>query len=416
MTDTVDATVGEVDLTDAELYRHGFPHDVFVDLRHRDPVHWQAFPEEFPGRNDGGFWVLSRHEDIQRVSRDDESFDAWDGPMLGLRPELRGTMLVSMDGRDHLRLRRLINAGFTPRMVRRLDERTRAWAVSIVDRALEKGTCDFVPDVAFQLPMQMIADIVGIPLEDRTWLFGVTNDLLLGTDSLHPVTPERQLDLQVELFEYAHQLGERKRAEPMDDVWTVLSTIEVEDDDGVPTQLSKIELDMFFLLLVIAGSETTRNALAGGLLALAAHPGQLAALRPDPELVPAAVDEVLRWSSPVTCFARRATHDVEIRDVPVAAGDRVSLWYPSGNRDEDVFPDPFRFDIRRNPNPHVAFGGGGPHFCLGANLARREILILLQELLARTRDIEVLGPPTYSVLGIYNPILLAMKSLPVRLA
>ncbi len=173
---------------------------------------------------------------------------------------------------------------------------------------------------------------------------------------------------------------------------------------------------MFFLLLVGAGSETTRNALSLGLLTLLDHPDQLHDLRQDPGLLPVATEELLRWSSPVTCFARRATRDTEVRGVPIAEGDRVTLWYPSANRDEEVFDDPFRFDIRRRPNPHVAFGGGGVHFCLGANLARREMLILLDELLSRTREIEVLGPPTYSALGIYNPILLAMQELPVRLA
>jgi cytochrome P450 len=406
----------EVDLTEAELYRRGFPHDVFTRLRREDPVHWQPFPDGFPGLHDPGFWVLTRHADVQAVSRDAERFCSFDGPTLSHQPEMRGAMLVSMDGPAHIRQRRLINAGFTPRMVRQLDERVRQRAVAVIDHALELGDCDFVQEVAYRLPMHVISDIVGIPVEDREWLFALTTELLQGGDPESPVTPDGQRALQLRMFEYAQELGRAKRAEPADDIWTVLSTIEVEDDDGHRTGLAEPELDLFFLLLVGAGSETTRNALSLGLLTLVDHPDQLAELRARPDLIPTATDEILRWASPVTCFARRATVDTEIGGVPVAEGDRVTLWYPSANRDETVFDDPFRFDMHRSPNPHISFGGGGVHYCLGANLARREIQILLEELLARTRVIEVTGPPSFSALGIFNPILLAMRELPVRLA
>ena len=406
----------EIDLTDADIYQRGFPHEIFTVLRRDAPVRWQPFSEDFPGRHDAGFWVLSRHEDVQTVSREPELFSSYDGPSLSNQPEIRGNMLVSMDGRDHVRQRRLINAGFTPRMVRQLDENTRRWAVSIIDRALELGTCDFVREVAYQLPMHVIADIVGIPLEDREWLFTLTTDFLQAGDADHRLTLEEQWQLQIQMFEYAQSLGQAKRSDPKDDVWTILSTVEIEDDEGNRTALKEIELDLFFLLLTVAGSETTRNALSGGLLALLDTPDQLEALRHDPAAIPAAVEEILRWSSPVSYFARRTTRSTEIRGVQIAEGDRVTMWYPSANRDEAVFADPFRFDIRRSPNPHVAFGGSGAHFCLGANLARREMIILLEELFARTREIEVLGPPSYSWLGIYNPILLAMRELPVRLA
>lgn len=406
----------DFDLTDAEIYRRGFPHEIFTVLRREAPVRWQAFSEDFPGRHDAGFWVLSRHEDVQAVSREPELFSAYDGPSLSNQPEIRGNMLVSMDGRDHVRQRRLINAGFTPRMVRQLDENTRRWAVSIIDKALELGTCDFVRDVAYQLPMHVIADIVGIPLEDREWLFTLTTNFLQAGDAEHPVTLEEQWQLQIQMFEYAQSLGQAKRSDPKDDVWTILSTVEIEDDEGNRTALMEIELDLFFLLLTVAGSETTRNALSLGLLTLLDKLDHLEALRREPEAIPVAVEEILRWSSPVSYFARRTTRSTEIRGVPIAEGDRVTMWYPSANRDEDVFVEPFRFDIRRSPNPHVAFGGSGAHFCLGANLARREMIILFEELFARTREIEVLGPPSYSWLGIYNPILLTMRELPVRLA
>ena len=388
---------------------------VFTSLRRESPVYWQAFPPGFPGNHDPGFWVLSRYDDVQAANRDAELFCSYDGPQLSIQPEMRGTMLASMDGRDHIRQRRLISAGFTPRMVARLEEQAREWAVAIIERARERGTCEFVDEVAYQLPMHMIADIVGIPVEDREWLFGLTKTLLQGdTDTV--TAPENALAIQVQMFEYAQELGRRKRAHPQDDVWSILSTVEVETDDGERTALGEIELDMFFFLLTIAGSETTRNAISGGLIALVEHPDQLATLRREPDAMRPAVEEILRWTSPVAYFARRATRATEIRGVPIAEGDRVTMWYPSANRDEEVFDDPFRFDIARTPNNHVAFGGGGPHFCLGANLARREIAIMFEELLARTTEIEILAPPTYGALTIESPVLGAMRELPVRMA
>jgi cholest-4-en-3-one 26-monooxygenase len=404
------------DLTDSGLYRQGFPHDVFRTLRRDEPVHWQAIPERLKGRHDPGFWVLTKYADVQAANRDPDLFTAFDGPQLALTPAMAGSMLVSMDGREHTRLRRLISAGFTPRMVRRLDDQVRVWAATIVDRALERGTCDFVQEVAYQLPMNVIGDIVGIPIEDRPEVFALTRDFIRAGDPELGMTPEEHLGVQVQMFEYAQELGRAKRTDPQDDVWTILSTVEIETEDGGRTALGELELDLFFMVLTVAGSETTRDAIALGLLALLEHPDALDTLRRDPAALAMAVEEIIRWASPVSYFARRATRDTEVRGVPIAAGDRVTLWYASANRDEDVFDDPFRFDIARSPNPHVAFGGGGPHFCLGANLARREITILFEELLARTREIELVGPPRYSALGIDNPVLVVLQELPVLLS
>ena len=405
-----------IDLTQSALYADGFPHEVFAALRLNAPVTWQAFPEDFPGSHDDGFWVLSKHEDIQAVSRNPELFSAFDGPQLSHQPEIAGAMLVSMDGSDHVRLRRLVSAGFTPRMVKRLELQIRQWAVSIVDRALQQGECDFVAEVAYKLPMHVIADIVGIPTEDRDWLFTLTNEALQAGLPENPRPSEQQLDAQIQMFEYAHSLGEMKRETPQDDVWTILSTVDIETDDGGRTTLSEFELDLFFMLLTIAGSETTRNAVSQGLVALLEHAEQLGQLRGDPAAIPLAVEEILRWSSPVSYFARRATQDTEIRGTRIARGDRVTMWFPSANRDEAVFDQPYRFDITRSPNPHVAFGGGGVHFCLGAYLARRELATLLEVLFERTRRIELMGTPSYTSLGIFNPILLFMQNLPVRIS
>ena len=416
MISAVEGNPLDVDLTQSALYEHGFPHEVFAALRRNAPVKWQAFPDNFPGHHDDGFWVLSRYRDIQAVSRNPDLFSAFDGPQLSNQPEIAGAMLVSMDGADHVRQRRLVSAGFTPRMVKQLEQQIRRWAESIVDRALQLGECDFVSEIAYKLPMHVIADIVGIPFEDRDWLFALTNNFLQGGREDNLMSPEEQLGVQVQMFEYAQRLGQAKRADPQDDVWTILSTVEVVNDDGERTALSQIELDLFFILLTVAGSETTRNAVSQGLVSLLEHPEQLERLRRDPSAIGPAVEEVLRWSSPVSYFARRATKDTEIDGIPIAQGDRVTMWFPSANRDDEVFEDPFRFDITRTPNPHLTFGGGGVHFCLGAHLARRELATMFEVLFERTSTIELVGVPSYVPLGIFNPILLFMHELPVRVA
>ena len=319
-------------------------------------------------------------------------------------------MLTDMDGAPHLRQRKLISSGFTPRMTRRLEDLARKWAISIVEEALERETVEFVQDVAYKLPMHMIADILGIPREDRDWLFKQTNDLLLCLDPEHPVPESARGEIATSIFAYGHQISARKRAQPADDVLSLL--VSVEDEAG---RLSDLELDAFFMLLTVAGSETTRNAISAGLKQLLLEPEQLEALRRDRNLLKGATEEIIRWSSPVSYFKRIAAADTEIAGVPIAKGERVTLWYPSGNRDEAFFADPFRFDIRRPDNEHMAFGGGGPHFCLGAHLARREITIFFEELLARTSAIELAGEPRYSVLGIGNPILVSIGKMPVHL-
>jgi len=400
--------IDEIDLTQTELYRQGFPHEVFTTLREQAPV-WRH--PETPGfeRTGGeGFWVLSRYEDIRNVNRASDVFLSRAGPGLGY--EGSGLMLTDMDGQAHLRQRKLISSGFTPRMTKRLEDLAREWAVTIVEDALARETVEFVQEVAYQLPMHMIADVLGIPKEDRDWLFALTNDMLLCIDPEHPVPESQREALATEVFAYGQKVAARKRETPGDDILSLLAT--VEDERGT---LNQLELDAFFMLLTVAGSETTRNAISSGLHQLLAEPEQLEALRRDPSLMKDATEEIIRWSSPVAYFKRTAAEDTEIAGVPIAKGERVTLWYPSGNRDEAFFDDPFRFDIRRERNEHMAFGGGGPHFCLGAHLARREITILFEELLKRTSDIEQIGDPAYSVLGIGNPILMSLGRLPVRL-
>jgi cytochrome P450 len=398
----------EIDLTRRSLYRQGFPHDLFRSLRDEAPVWRHPETEGFAQTGGEGFWVLSRYEDVRNVNRNAELFLSAKGPSLD--SEGTGLMLVDMDGQPHIRQRKLISSGFTPRMTQRLEDRARTWAVAIVEEALERETVEFVQEVAYQLPMHMIADILGIPKEDREWLFALTNDMLLCTDPEHPVPESERQRLSTEIFSYGQRITAKKREQSEDDVLSRLAT--VEDELG---RLKELELEAFFMLLTVAGSETTRNAISSGLQKLLDEPDQLEALRRDPSLMKGATEEIIRWTSPVAYFKRIVSRGTEIAGVPIAEGDRVTLWYPSANRDERFFEDPFRFDIQRERNEHVSFGGGGPHFCLGAHLARREITILFEELLKRTSEIERVGEPTYNVLGIGNPILFALGKLPVRL-
>jgi cytochrome P450 len=405
----------EIDLTDYELYRQGFPHEVFTLLRAEAPV-WRHPPTSGTQQIGRPFWVVSRHADVVAISRDHARFRSLEGPSLpGDPPERQGLRLVSMDPPAHTRLRALISKGFTPRMTAKLEDQARQWAGTIIDHALERAECDFVNEVAYQLPLHMIADIVGIPHGDREWLFDKVNVLLQASDPQSFLAPEEREAILLEMFGYAHELGAAKRRAPADDVWTKLTTVQIDQPDGTRTELGELELALFFIVLVFAGSETTRNAIASGLLALLEHPDQLERIRVDPSVMPTAVEEICRWSSPLSYFSRTAVDDVVVGDVRIEAGDAVSMWFPSANRDAQVFADPFAFDITRENNPHVAFGGGGVHYCLGANLAKREIKVMFEELTARVADVELLGEPQYSVQGAENHITVSLKRLPVRL-
>jgi cholest-4-en-3-one 26-monooxygenase len=410
-----------IDLTDPALYAAGNPHEVFRELRARRPVHWHG-PVDLPSNMEGGaarsdgFWAVLGHPEITEINRDWERFRAADGPTLvAFPPEMRGTALIWMDPPDHTRLRKLVSSGFTPRMLRRLDELLVRRADRILDAVAEYGEFNFVSEVAYQLPMHVIADIVGIPEDERPYVFGLTDRMLKGLDRASDITVEQGIQARADLFAYAEKLSARKEREPADDVWTELTTASLTTDDGAETRLAKLELDFFFVILAIAGSETTRNAIAQGLLALLENPGQLAELQADPGLLDTAVDEIIRWASPVLYFGRTAQVDAEIGGAQIRAGDRVTLWYPAGNRDERSFDDPYRFDIRRSPNPHVSFGGGGAHYCLGANLAKREVHVMMRALLTRFAGVELAGPPVWGGAGAAVNVGVALNELPVRL-
>lgn len=407
-----------VDVTESALYRNGFPHEFFADLRARGPVHRNrrvtlqnnavAGPVEF--------WSLVGHAAIERANRDWGTFTAFDGPgMHATPPERRGKSIVSMDPPDHSRLRRVISAAFTPRMIAELEGHIERRTAKILDEVGRRGECDFVDDVAYQLPMHVIADIMGIPESDRPWVFERTEVMLKALDpSLELGEPVRKA-AESDLYSYAQSLSASKRNSPDDDIWTTLATAELKSDDGESISLSQFELDLFFVVLSIAGSETTRNALSQGLIALLENPDQLAALRADPGLVSTATDEIIRWASPVTFFGRTVTKDVEFFGADLKEGDRVIMWYPAGNRDDTVFDEPGKFDIRRSPNPHVSFGGGGPHYCLGASLAKKEVAVMTRALATRF-DVEITGEPRWCGAGVTSNVGVSIDALPVRIA
>lgn len=368
----------------------------FATLRRERPV---SFHEEldtgiFP--RGPGFWSLVKHEDVLLASRQPEIFCSGRGSNIADLPEpfleFFGSM-INMDDPRHARLRRIVSRGFTPRMIQRVEGQVQVKASSIVDRVLDKGRCDFVREIAAALPLEIICDMMGIPPSHHDFVFDRTNVILGAGDPEYVSDPARivpsLLEAGSELSMLVQDLGRHRREHPSDDLTSALVNAEVEGE-----RLSDSELGSFFVLLVVAGNETTRNAITHGLLALSDHPDQRAIWHADfDSIAPTAVDEIVRWATPVIHFRRTATRDTEIRGQKIREGEKVVLWYCSANRDEEVFADPFRFDVRREPNPHVGFGGPGPHFCLGAHLARREITVMFRELATRLPDIRAVGKP-----------------------
>ncbi len=392
MTSTDAMTLADVDLLDLDAFVAGRHHAMFEVLRREDPVHWSDEP-------DGpGFWSVTKHADLQTVNRDTSTWSSQLGGTQRLDPDpsdgfdTRGVLLLDSDPPTHTRYRRLVNKGFTPRMIGLLEQHLRYRAELIVDDVIERGGCEFVTDLAAELPLQAIAEIMGVPQEDRRLMFEWSNAMIGAQDPEYqdPDNPDRPLQAAGEIFAYANALAAQRRDDPRDDIVTTLINAEIEGE-----RLSELEFDMFMLLLTVAGNETTRNATAAGMHALFQHPDQLADLLEhldDADHVSVAIDEILRWATPVLQFRRTATTDAVIRGQQIRAGEKVLIWHISANRDEEVFEDPFRFDLRRRPNEHVAFGGGGAHYCLGANLAKLELEIIFGEVLRRMPDIAAAGP------------------------
>ena len=379
------ADVTPVDLSDSRSYVPGVPHAWLAHLRRHDPVHWQ---DEAGGP---GFWVVTRYEDCVTVNRDYERFSsAVRGTMPFEMPDedvaQQGLMMLNMDPPLHTRYRRLVNKGFTPRMVRDLEANIHRVTDAIIDQVIERGEADFVTDLSAELPLQVIAELLGVPRDDRHRMFEWSNRMVGNEDPEYQTQAEEALVAAMELYAYAAELFAIKRIDPHADLMSVLTTVEVEGE-----QLSEMELELFFLLLTVAGNETTRNLMSGAMDTFFQHPDQWQRLLDDRSLLPRAVDEMLRFVSPVMNFRRTAMCDVTLSGTEIKAGDKVVFFHASANRDEDVFAEADTFDIGRDPNPHIAFGGGGPHFCLGANLARMEIRVMFEHLLDRMPDIRRRG-------------------------
>jgi cytochrome P450 len=402
----------DFDLTDLDLFEKGFPQHVFTWLRREAPVYWHPPTSHTP---DGeGFWVVSRHADSLRVLLDPSAFSSVTG---GSRPHggsflqdtpFAGVMLNMMDPPRHDRIRALVNKGFTPRRIGNLEVELRRRSRAILADAAARGRCDFVVDVARELPLQAICMLLGVPQEARTQLCDWMDTALehTGRELFESTDGVRAANHGIR--SYGAELIARKRVDPGDDMLSVV--IHAEFPGEQPPCLTDGELMMFFFLLFVAGSETTRKAIAGGLQALL-ETGEWERLRREPAMIGVAVEEIVRWTTPSVYKRRTVARDTELGGQRLRPGEKLTFWEMSANRDEAAFEDPFRFDIGRDPNPHLGFGHG-VHYCLGANLARLEIRVMLEELLASEHSIEVTGDPVWT----RDNRLFGLKHLPVLIA
>jgi cholest-4-en-3-one 26-monooxygenase len=376
--------MSEPALHDPLLYATGFPYERFRELRDRDPVSHHEHPDY-----EGGYWVVARHADVQHVSRDADTWRNAPAPFVevppGSPPEPQLDLLINLDGHEHIQMRKLVNKGFTPRRVSALEERLRARVDALIDALRDRTSADLVHDLALWLPLHVIADMVGVPEADREKVFALT-ETTFGFDPT--VTAQDRSDAMNEMFAYADALSRERQDSPRDDLLSVLLQAEIDGH-----RLTQFQVSTFFMLLQNAGSETTRNLITTGTLALLEHPGEMARLQGDLALLPTAIEELLRYVTPVMYFCRQASRGTEVGGVPIPAGDRVVLSYPSANRDERAFDDPDGLDLTRHPNDHVAFGAGGPHFCLGASLARIEARIMFEAIVTRFDGLAVDGDP-----------------------
>lgn len=410
----------QIDLKDPGIFERGEGHELFRLLRNVAPVHWNP-----GGENLVGFWNITKYEDVLYVSRNPELFISSSGIVMYKSIEVdpndvaaagNGRMLITMDPPRHVRLRRLVNKGFTPRAVTAMEPHIRQITNQILDEIARKGRVDFVTEVSCLLPLAVICGMMGIEQKDWALMFNLTNRVLgSGDPEYQTEVPEDQRGTDeasrttnmagtMRMFGFFSEMLQQRRANRRDDLISLLCGSEVDGE-----ALSDEEILWFCFLLILAGNETTRNAISGGLLTLCQHPEERARLQADMSLLPSAIEEILRWVSPVTHMAREATADAEIRGQKITKGDRLVVWYPSVNRDEDIFPEPDRFNITRTPNEHLAFGIG-EHFCLGAGFARLELKVMFEELFRRFPDIQLDGPAE----RLRSTFIGGIKHLPVK--
>ncbi|MFB3738678.1 MAG: cytochrome P450 [Candidatus Velamenicoccus archaeovorus] len=406
----------DIDLVNPDNYVERVPFEWFEQLRREAPVYRHGEPEP-----NHGFWAVTRFHDIEDVLKDTQTFSSARGVTLEEQTpeevEARRSM-IDMDPPRHSRLRRLVSKHFTRSAVAQYEGFVREQARLVLDRALPLGELDFVEHVSRELPIRVLARIMGVPNQDLPMCIELGDAMIAQTDpeysravmdkedtSAYRLLPFRS-PAAVELMEYGHRLAAERRREPQEDLVTKLVHAEIDGE-----RLSEREFDNFFCLLIVAGNETTRHAITHGMLALTEHRDEWRRLREDPGLMPTAVEEILRWASPTMHFRRTATRDLELHGQRIREGDKVVVWFVSGNRDEEVFPQPTRFDVGRDPNPHMAFGSGGPHVCLGMHLARLEVLVMFDELLPRLEDVELTGP----VERLRSNFINGIKHMPVRI-
>lgn len=378
--------LSDVKLNDPDVFVEGVPHEMFKVLRREAPVYKHS-------DNDGTFfWVISKYDDLKYVSSNPKLFSSQRqgtlirDPLTHELPMIQAIML-NMDPPQHRQYRKIVASTFTPRMIRNLEEKVDGMVTRIIDDVCERGECDFVNDIAAPLPMEVICEMVGVPPEDRKAIFDISNRMVGFEDPEYQAIQDDYKFASAEIFGYASNLAERSRRCPKDDLGTALLNAEVDGD-----RLSELDFNSFFLLLNIAGNETTRTVTSNGMLTLIEHPEQRRLLLENPSLLDSAIEEMLRFNPPVHYFRRTATQNTELRGVPIQENDKITIWYPSANRDEDVFPDADTFDIRRKATDQIAFGFG-EHFCLGVNLARLELHAIFKHLLRRLPDIELVSPP-----------------------
>ena len=400
-----------IDLKNPDLYRDGIPHEVFARLRREAPVAWN--PED-DGR---GFWAVTRYEDIVAVSKNPKAFSSarihgghriFDENVVGVAgvgADKTEAPMISMDPPEHNQYRRMVSPGFAPRRVQALEDRIRDRVSGILDRLAGADTCDFVADIAAELPIQMLAELMGVPQEDRAMLFEWSNALIAEDDAEYRSSPEAVAEKIARMAEYALALWQQRFDHPGDDLISMLVHSRVDGE-----AMTRERYIGTFILLVAAGNETTRNSLSGGFLALAEHPAEKRRLIEDPSLLTSAAAEIVRWVSPVMHMRRTAIEEAEIGGQAIRPNDKVILWYCSGNRDEAVFADPFRFDITRTDPAHVGFGTG-QHFCLGARLAEVQIRVFYEEFLRRYPDACPVGP----IERMRSNFIVGYKSIPTRL-
>jgi cytochrome P450 len=416
----VELELASIDLTDPSLYTERVPHDLFARLRATDPVY--RHPDTAFGR---GFWAVTKHADIARISRDPKTFSSAAGFVsiedLGEDAMEARRSMIETDPPDHTRLRRLVSPLFTPQAIADYRDHAREIAGRLLDEALQRRTFDWATEVCEPMPIRVFVKLMGLDESDAPFLARTANQLITTDDpevapsqeayarlkerGLEPRLLPFQSPAALDLFDFGRRAGEDRRKQPRDDLLTRLVEAEWDGD-----RLSDSEFVNFFQLLIFAGNETTRTSLQQGMLALVERPEQLDRLREDPGHIPTAVEEILRWATPLYFFRRTALTDSEIRGTPIATGDKVVMYYISGNFDEEVFESPFEFDVTRKSPGHLTFGGGGPHFCLGSWLARMQIGVMLEEFLAKGIRLELMGAPRRLRSNFAN----GLKSLPVR--